>query len=810
MDRRNAPSVLRAGDIGRPSNAAHMVNLDAKPDASSKIPQNPRSMDPAGDQDLESKLRGMLLQGSPTAVKSVPQLAQPSGFDQRNRSIQAPAPAMGPVPPLSGQFHQFPTPTTPPGLLPSPNIHRQHPQRMLQRSSTLPAQGGSPRQVPGLDRGNTFHSPGPAPQYGFHGPPYQLARGGHRGRYGNRQNAYQHAAPVPQMNNTLHFPPLGTVPNQSPHPLAERSPPSNMNNPRRHSGPSHFQNGQHHSPTFNRNENFQGPMGPSQGFGGSPPQNRRGRAYHNNRGSYGGSGRNYRNFWPLDYDVMSDYAKSVVDSVSPTTEEIAMKDDMLRRISEICDKLVPGSRIIPFGSLVSGFATKGADMDVIFAHDAIDPQPFSLESNIPVRLASEFLKRGFEVDLLIKTRVPILKLKTPSKESLSRPGSPLTENGLGEAANQEEPWPENVSCDIGFKAHLGITNSHFFRTYSHCDPRFREMVLFIKQWSKNRDLNSPYFGTLSSYGYVLMVAHFLINIVQPPVLPNLQLIPPPADTPASELSQEGYNIWYFKDLSKIASGELLPQGKNEMSLGQLIHEFFQYYTTNFNFVSECVTIRTPGGVMYKQQKGWTSARERVGEMNNTYQDRYLLALEDPFEISHNVGRTCGGGGVRRIRGEMQRAAAIIRKISTPLTNDGAPHGGGGGGNQRNSNSGWEMPLAVEDLMATVRQNNRGFRNRKVNQKNLVEWIKKDWTVGECLAQIDAAAEELRKKRELGLPDDAELPPESEEGSDETDGEEEEEDGEDSSSSDESGLQVVVVASDKGAESAADSLKGLKI
>ncbi|KAJ6262852.1 Terminal uridylyltransferase [Drechslerella dactyloides] len=814
MDRRNAPSLLRAGDIGRPSNASHLTGPNQ--DASPQIPQNPRSMDPAGSQNLESQLRGMLLQGHPSALDAISQQAQPSsGHEQRQPSV--PAQSMGPVPPFAGQFHQFPTPATPHGLLPSPNIHQQqqHPQRMLQRSSTLPAQGGSPHPPPGLDRGSTFHAPAPAPPFGFHG---QWSRGGHRGRYGNRQNTFQQHAPVPQMNNALHFPPLGTMPAQAPPPLAERSPPqmNKINDPRRHSGPSHF-NDKRHSPTYNRNEAFQAPTGPSQGFGGSPPQNRRGRPYHNYRGSHGGGGsRGHRNFWPLDYDVMTDYAKSIVEGVSPTAEEIGMKDKMLRRISTICDELVPGSRIIPFGSLVSGFATKGADMDVIFAHDTVDPQPSSLESNIPVRLASEFLKRGFEVDLLIKTRVPILKLKTPTKETPSRPGSPLTEHSLqGEAVVEEEPWPENVSCDIGFKAHLGITNSHFFRTYSHCDPRFREMVLFIKvslissssssssangrqQWSKNRDLNSPYFGTLSSYGYVLMVAHFLINIVQPPVLPNLQLIPPPADTPVSELTQDGYNIWYFKDLSKIKSGDLLPNGKNEMSLGQLIHEFFQYYTTNFNFVSECVTIRTPGGVMYKQQKGWTSARERVGEMNNTYQDRYLLALEDPFEISHNVGRTCGGGGVRRIRGEMHRAAAIIRKISTPLLNEPAPVGSG-----RNA-AGWEMPLAVEDLMVTVRQHNRGFRNRKNNQKNLVEWIRQDWTVGECLAQIDAAAEELKKKRELGLPDDAELPPESEEGSEGTDGEDGEET--DSSSSDDSALRVVV-RSDGGA---AENLQGLRI
>ncbi|RVD85271.1 uncharacterized protein DFL_003597 [Arthrobotrys flagrans] len=708
---------------------------------------------------------------------------------------QIPMQPTQPMQPAPGQYAQLPmTSAPPPGLLPSPSIHRQqqHPPPMLQRSSTVPSHGFAPRHhPPNLDRAGTFHDGMPSPLNGPASYQSPRSRGGGAGggRWG-RSNEYQ-IAPMPQINNTLHFPPLGTVPTQPPPlPLSEHRFPSNMNNDRRYSGPGSYQHDKPRSPILNRNE----PPGQYQGFGGSPPQNRRGRGHQNYRGSHSGGGRPYRHFPPLDYTLITDYAKSVVQSVSPTPDEIAMKSNTLRRITEICNNLVPGSRIIPFGSLVSGFATKGADMDVIFAHDSLNPQPFSHESNIPVRLAGEFLKRGFEVDLLIRTRVPILKIKTSSSEPGSRPGSPYVQDTLKEDLG-EEPWPENISCDIGFKAHLGITNSYFFRTYNQCDPRFREMVLFVKQWSKNRDLNSPYFGTLSSYGYVLMVAHFLINVVQPPVLPNLQLIPPEPDTPESELMQDGFDIWYFKDIAKITSGELLPGGKNEMTLGQLVYEFFQYFTTNFNFVSEVVTIRSPGGVMYKQHKGWTSARERVGE-TTTYQDRYLLALEDPFEITHNVGRTCGGPGVRRIRGEMQRAAQIIRKISTPVAPESPAVAA--------RNAGWEMQVTLDDLMVTVTQNNRTFRNRKNNQKNLVEWIKNNWTTGECLAQIDAAAEELRRKRELGLPDDAELPPESEEGSEGTDGEE------DSESGSSEGSVIRVVSSSPEANKVIEGLDGLRI
>lgn len=41
----------------------------------------------------------------------------------------------------------------------------------------------------------------------------------------------------------------------------------------------------------------------------------------------------------------------------------------------------------------------------------------------------------------------------------------------------------------------------------------------VKIWTKKRQINNPYRGTLSSYGYVLLVIHFLTNVKFPSVLP---------------------------------------------------------------------------------------------------------------------------------------------------------------------------------------------------------------------------------------------------------------------------------------------------
>ena len=126
-----------------------------------------------------------------------------------------------------------------------------------------------------------------------------------------------------------------------------------------------------------------------------------------------------------------------------------------------------------------------------------------------------------------------------------------------------------------------------------------------------------------SYGYVLMVLHYLINTVEPPVLPNLQLYPIPAETPKDEITtEEGHNVWYHKDATEIkrrvADGTMTT---NTMSLSLLLLGFFEFYAYRFDWVKDIISIRTKGGLISKVDKGWTSAAVRVGKSETEYKDR---------------------------------------------------------------------------------------------------------------------------------------------------------------------------------------------
>ena len=68
---------------------------------------------------------------------------------------------------------------------------------------------------------------------------------------------------------------------------------------------------------------------------------------------------------------------------------------------------------------------------------------------------------------------------------------------------------------------LACLNTELLLAYSLIDKRLRPMVYCIKHWIKQRQINNPYRGYLSSYTYTLMTIQFL-QTCTPPVLPCLQ------------------------------------------------------------------------------------------------------------------------------------------------------------------------------------------------------------------------------------------------------------------------------------------------
>lgn len=248
-----------------------------------------------------------------------------------------------------------------------------------------------------------------------------------------------------------------------------------------------------------------------------------------------------------------------------------------------------------------------------------------------------------------------------------------------------------IQCDINFSNPLAIHNTELLKCYSVSDLRVRPIIMFVKQWAKVRKINSSYHGTLPSYGYVLMVLHYLLNVAKPPIAPNLQNDPMAAqdDSPENHEIIDGYSVRFWRKTEEIERRGLLGQlsTNTKDTVGSLLRGFFAYYasissatpSSGFNWSRDVLSLRTDGGIVSKERKGWLGDKVSTLKPSNPggeareVRQRYFMAIEDPFEYDHNIARTVVERGFKAIREEFIRAHTMIESIgkygkSTPEGN----------------------------------------------------------------------------------------------------------------------------------------------
>ncbi|THH33283.1 hypothetical protein EUX98_g933 [Antrodiella citrinella] len=260
----------------------------------------------------------------------------------------------------------------------------------------------------------------------------------------------------------------------------------------------------------------------------------------------------------------------------PTPEELAIKEDVRKLLERLIRTLEPDSRLLSFGSTANGFSLRNSDMDLCCLIDSEE----RLSASDLVTMLGDLLEREtkFHVKPLPFARIPIVKLSLDPSPGL----------------------PFGIACDIGFENRLALENTRLLMCYAMIDPaRVRTMVLFLKVWCKRRKINSPYKGTLSSYGYVLLVIFFLVHVKNPPVLPNLQQMPPLRPMAKEESHLNGHNVWFFDDINLLRQRW---QSTNTESVAELLVDFFRFYSREFPYNVGVISIRA--GVLKKDSKGW--------------------------------------------------------------------------------------------------------------------------------------------------------------------------------------------------------------
>ena len=371
-------------------------------------------------------------------------------------------------------------------------------------------------------------------------------------------------------------------------------------------------------------------------------------------------------------------------------DRVMQQREMVRsRVENIvsqCDAFPAGTRVVVFGSAANGFGSPSSDLDMCLqlpqgtSITTVDDPTGALAMG---KLALQFEKAGLEnVDTArLTARIPIIMSKCPR---------PL-------ARGDENPLME---CDLSMQNPLACLNTSLLLTYSQIHPLTRVLAAIIKRWAKARELNSPSQGTLSSYGYIIMLLHFmtyhcrdgtgLVLTIEgknggdaTPLLPNLQwmdikwpmsslgtpykehvvvptnLIPHPIE-PGMFVNTHFYRL---VDQNALHTLQQRFPGQ-DLSLSILLASFFRYYAYEFDFKKYVVSMQATA------TNGMVE-REVKAELNGWKVFSTGLAIEDPFESFYDVAHVLKGYNFHRLRNEF---AFAYTKIADSAGNSNARTG----------------------------------------------------------------------------------------------------------------------------------------
>lgn len=330
----------------------------------------------------------------------------------------------------------------------------------------------------------------------------------------------------------------------------------------------------------------------------------------------------------------------------PTPEQQAQKHWFTTTLKPLLEQHA-GGVLHTFGSCDNGFWMRGSDVDACLVIRRCTQRQSWLTKLRLVRCLVERDRLG-TAQVVGAARVPIAKVKNADGEEL---------------------------CDVSVNNVAALENSRFVGILAGLDPRVPALGRFIKHWASRRRINNRSEGTLSTYTLILQLFFFL-QTREPAVLPKVTDIltdevaaavarqAPLAHAPASSSSStdapaRAVNAYAAGPEMDVTSGELRPApflvdaasirarfpsaGRNTMSLGELLHGFFQLWGRE----------EFRGGAAGQGQTAFVY--DGVCEVN----DLGVLVMRCPL-TGKNVNPFTPSVW-RAIHGEFERAASILSK-----------------------------------------------------------------------------------------------------------------------------------------------------
>ena len=352
--------------------------------------------------------------------------------------------------------------------------------------------------------------------------------------------------------------------------------------------------------------------------------------------------KNSLNFKRLHKKMMQ-----LIKKMMPGKDEESRKDMLKKSIAYALKCRWNRSRLFVFGSSGNLYGSPSSDMDMCVRLRSPDKAKSCFQIRAALRQYGHDLDFD-DINVIARARVPIVK---------------FVELNSG------------IECDICVDNELAVHNTRLLKAYASLDPRVRHVGLFIKQWAAKRGVKRSDSGTLSSYAWIILSIFWLQTCG---MIPSLQIEPfvdmqelnnkksksGKKDNDKGKkrnhnnnnnndnnpiLEYEGCNIAFCSETGSFR--KLWPRAVEQAkeynaTVSELIYGFFYFFSNIFNTRHSCASIRlgqtVEKGDVYPNGKRWR------------------ICIEDPFDLSHDLGTPVSRSGQTAINEELNRALTMLK------------------------------------------------------------------------------------------------------------------------------------------------------
>jgi len=297
---------------------------------------------------------------------------------------------------------------------------------------------------------------------------------------------------------------------------------------------------------------------------------------------------------PLYLQLLDSVCDAISKDWEPQEPELRDRDFIVSDLNRYIQKIFPTAQLSLFGSSSNGFAFRQSDLDISLTftdHKTSD----ELDCIQIIETLCEKIKRMVgmrNVTAITSAKVPIVKLYHQKLQ---------------------------IDADISLYNVLARENTRMLCLYSDVDIRVKQLGYMVKFFAKVCDIGDASRGSLSSYAYILMMI-FYLQQCSPPVIPVLQEMYKGEEKEKPENMVDGWNAWFMSDRRRVVN-EWPGYRQNKQTVGQLWIGFLDFYARQFDDRRLVVAIKQQKPLS-KFEKMWNSP---------------CIAIEDPFELNHNLG-----------------------------------------------------------------------------------------------------------------------------------------------------------------------------